>query len=50
MAYHFSDLQSFLDIYYRGANVLLTEQDYYDLTWAYFSKLTSKMCAMRDLF
>lgn len=34
-AYQFSNLQSFLDIYYQGANVLLHEQDFYDLTWAY---------------
>ena len=34
-AYQFTDLQSFLDIYYQGANVLQTEQDFYDLTWAY---------------
>lgn len=34
-AYHFSQLQDFLDIYYQGAGVLQTEQDFYDLTWAY---------------
>jgi len=34
-AYEFSDLQSFLDIYYEGANVLKTTQDFYDLTWQY---------------
>ena len=34
-AYQFSNLQEFLDIYYQGANVLLHEQDFYDLTWAY---------------
>ncbi|WP_136415655.1 adenosine deaminase [Herbaspirillum sp. ST 5-3] len=34
-AYAFTDLQSFLDIYYAGASVLLTEQDFYDMTWAY---------------
>ncbi|MGB1239003.1 MAG: adenosine deaminase [Pseudomonadales bacterium] len=34
-AYEFDNLQSFLDIYYQGAAVLLTEQDFYDLTWAY---------------
>jgi adenosine deaminase len=31
-AYQFSNLQSFLDIYYQGANVLLHEQDFFDLT------------------
>jgi adenosine deaminase len=34
-AYAFTDLQSFLDIYYAGASVLLTEQDFFDMTWAY---------------
>src|SRR5919197_3444458 len=34
-AYAFTNLQSFLDIYYAGAQVLRTEQDFYDLTWAY---------------
>ncbi len=34
-AYEFTDLQSFLDIYYQCADVLRTEQDFYDMTWAY---------------
>ncbi len=34
-AYRFSDLQSFLDIYYQGARVLIEEQDFFDLCWAY---------------
>jgi adenosine deaminase len=38
-AYNFSNLQDFLDIYYEGMNVLTTEQDYYDLTWAYLRKV-----------
>ena len=37
-AYDFHNLQSFLDIYYQCANVLQTEQDFYDLTWAYLLK------------
>lgn len=37
-AYDFADLQSFLDIYYAGAQVLITEQDFYDLTWAYLER------------
>jgi adenine deaminase len=37
-AYEFTNLQSFLDIYYAGASVLCTEQDFYDLTWAYYLK------------
>jgi adenosine deaminase len=34
-AYQFSNLQSFLDIYYQGANVLVHEEDFFDLTWEY---------------
>lgn len=34
-AYDFDCLQSFLDLYYLGASVLITEQDFFDLTWAY---------------
>lgn len=49
-AYNFSDLQSFLDIYYRGANVLQTEQDFYDLAWAYFSKAQSQNVRHAELF
>ena len=41
-AYNFSNLQSFLDIYYAGAKVLITEQDYYDLTLAYLDKAHSQ--------
>lgn len=37
-AYDFSNLQDFLDIYYQGMSVLLTEQDFYDLTWAYLQR------------
>ena len=37
-AYEFSNLQDFLDIYYQGANVLIHEQDFYDLTWAYLEQ------------
>lgn len=34
-AYEFGNLQDFLDIYYQGAHVLQTEEDFFDLTWAY---------------
>ena len=34
-AYNFHNLQSFLDIYFQGANVLIHEQDFFELTWAY---------------
>ena len=37
-AYQFERLQDFLDIYYAGSTVLLQEQDFYDLTWAYLLK------------
>jgi len=37
-AYQFSCLQDFLDIYYKGTQVLIHEQDFYDLTWAYLMK------------
>ncbi|MFZ6046267.1 adenosine deaminase [Pseudomonas sp. CR3202] len=37
-AYAFNNLQEFLDLYYQGAGVLRTEQDFYDLTWAYLER------------
>jgi len=37
-AYQFDCLQDFLDIYYEGAGVLITEQDFYDLTYSYLHK------------
>ncbi len=37
-AYEFSNLQDFLDIYYQGMSVLITEQDFFDLTWAYLQR------------
>src|SRR6476659_3327683 len=37
-AYAFTDLQSFLDVYYAGASVLLTEADFYDMTAAYLAR------------
>lgn len=37
-AYRYQNLQEFLDLYYLGAQVLRTEQDFYDLTWAYLRK------------
>ena len=37
-AYRFRNLQDFLDIYYQGMSVLITEQDFYDLAWAYFAR------------
>ncbi|HEY1745921.1 MAG TPA: adenosine deaminase [Xanthobacteraceae bacterium] len=37
-AYQFGDLQDFLDVYYKGMSVLVTEQDFYDLAWAYLKR------------
>jgi adenosine deaminase len=37
-AYDFSDLQSFLDLYYAASSVLLTRRDFYDLTWMYLER------------
>ena len=37
-AYNFSNLESFLKIYYEGAKVLIKEQDFFDLTWSYVKK------------
>jgi adenine deaminase len=48
-AYSFKNLQDFLDIYYRGAAVLLKEQDFYDLTYAYLYKLHKQNVKYADL-
>ena len=45
-AYQFTQLQDFLDIYYRGMTVLVTEQDFFDLAWAYLGARRPTMCAM----
>jgi adenosine deaminase len=49
-AYAFTDLQSFLDIYYAGASVLLTEPDFYDMAWAYFLKAQADNVVHAELF
>lgn len=49
-AYAFTDLQSFLDIYYAGASVLLTEQDFYDMTWAYLERAHADHVLHTELF
>jgi adenosine deaminase len=49
-AYAFSDLQSFLDIYYAGASVLLTEQDFYDMTAAYLKRAASDNVRHAEIF
>jgi len=49
-AYAFSDLQSFLDIYYAGASVLLTEQDFFDLGFAYLSRAAAENVRCAEIF
>lgn len=49
-AYAFSNLQSFLDLYYAGASVLLHEQDFYDMAWAYFLKAKADHVLRAELF
>ncbi|MXZ79876.1 MAG: adenosine deaminase [Gammaproteobacteria bacterium] len=49
-AYRFDNLQSFLDIYYQGADVLITEQDFYDLTWAYVMKCREQNVIHAEIF
>jgi adenine deaminase len=49
-AYAFSDLQSFLDIYYAGASVLLKEQDFFDMAWAYFEHAAADHVVHAELF
>jgi len=49
-AYAFTDLQSFLDIYYAGASVLLTEQDFYDMTAAYLAKAAADNVRHAEIF
>jgi adenosine deaminase len=49
-AYDFNNLQEFLDIYYSGANVLIEEQDFYDLTWAYLLKIHSQNVLHTEIF
>ncbi|HEX6625551.1 MAG TPA: hypothetical protein VF064_17685, partial [Pyrinomonadaceae bacterium] len=49
-SYDFRDLQSFLDIYYQGARVLLHEQDFYDLTWAYLRRSAAQNVRHAEIF
>ena len=49
-AYEFSDLQSFLDIYYEGAAVLRTEQDFHDLAWNYLSRVAPTGVRHAEIF
>jgi adenine deaminase len=49
-AYAFTDLQSFLDIYYAGAAALLHEQDFFDLAMAYFQRAAADGVVHAELF
>ncbi len=49
-AYHFRNLQDFLNIYYAGAQVLKTRQDFYDLTFAYLKKARCQNVLHTEIF
>jgi len=49
-AYQFTNLQSFLDIYYQGAQVLVQEQDFFDLTWAYLLRCQQDNVIHAEIF
>ncbi len=49
-AYDFGNLQDFLDLYYQGMQVLLEEQDFYDLTWAYLERAGAQNVLHAEVF
>ena len=49
-AYKFADLQSFLDIYYAGADVLRDEEDFHAMTWAYLAKVHAQGVVHVEIF
>jgi len=49
-AYNFHNLQSFLDIYFQGANVLINEQDFFELTWAYLLRCKEDNVVHTEVF
>ena len=49
-AYNFNNLQEFLDIYYAGADVLLKEEDFYNLTFAYLEKIHEDNVLHTEIF
>ena len=49
-AYNFHNLQSFLDIYFQGADVLIHEQDFFDLTWAYLLRCQEDNVVHTEIF
>jgi len=49
-AYAFGDLQSFLDLYYAGAAVLCSEEDFFDMAWAYFERAAADNVVHAEIF
>jgi adenosine deaminase len=49
-AYAFTNLQSFLDIYYAGASVLLQAQDFHDMAWAYLQRAAADNVVRAEIF
>ncbi len=49
-AYNFSNLQEFLDLYYEGMQVLRTEEDFHDLTWAYLQRAAADNVRHVEMF
>ena len=49
-AYNFSNLESFLKIFYQGSNVLIKEEDFFDLTWAYALKCKKDNVVHTEIF
>jgi adenosine deaminase len=49
-AYAFTDLQSFLDLYYAGASVLRTPDDFHDMAWAYFQRAAADNVVHTEVF
>ena len=49
-AYNFSNLDSFLKIYYEGSNVLITEEDFFDLTWEYVLRCKKDNIVHTEIF
>jgi len=49
-AYNFNNLQSFLDIYYNGTNVLINKQDFFDLTWSYMLRCKENNIVHAEIF
>ena len=49
-AYNFTNLDSFLKIYYEGSNVLITEEDFFDLTWEYILRCKKDNIVHTEIF